>query len=673
MQTKRLGIYRILDNRKALDSYIYFAITGICPYVDKLIVFCDATVSMESISRLLQVSDKIRIKSGGTDIDGEVADVLMSCEIRNYEELLLFDDSIYGPLFNLEPLFLTMLTKQWDFWGLTSANTRTENGYRAQPQSCFIVFKAHSISEIITNTLTVSDGQEDIVSAIISRACDRKLKFETYVKSDGYDLGKPNLNTDYSRQLSYDIIKYQRCPFIRKAGLTEVDTSLAADENAKNALAYITDNTDYDVNMIWENLLHTENVRDLKTAFHLEYILPHNCGDREIKHQLKCAVIIHLYYIELLKYSMEYIANIPEEIDLYFTVSEQCLENKIKDYMKQLGKTNFSIEWKENNRGRDVSALLVTCKNILMKYDILCFIHDKKSLKSSSDFLAGKSWYYNLWDNTLKSRNYILNILHTFSENERLGLLVPPEPCQNSHLHIYGDEWRNNFENTVTLAENLKIKCNLCKEKTPYTLGTVFWCKTKALAPLFQYDFHYEDFPEEPLPMDGTLGHAVERALAYVAQSQGYYTAVCMNPDYAALRCDKMEALIMSRQQQSLMEDRLRKLLRFGNTQVSFLNLLRFCNSAGKLYIYGAGKYGRQCADILQIMNRRYEGFLVTSGKQEQQYVKGHKVKELKELETVESDTGVIIALNRKNCDEVLPFLKKSRIGKIYILSEEQQ
>ena len=47
---------------------------------------------------------------------------------------------------------------------------------------------------------------------------------------------------------------------------------------------------------------------------------------------------------------------------------------------------------------------------------------------------------------------------------------------------------------------------------------------------IFEYAFKGEDFPAEPMPVDGTISHAIERIWPYVAQEAGYYSAHILNP-----------------------------------------------------------------------------------------------------------------------------------------------
>ena len=80
-------------------------------------------------------------------------------------------------------------------------------------------------------------------------------------------------------------------------------------------------------------------------------------------------------------------------------------------------------------------------------------------------------------------------------------------------------------------------------EKAPIApFGSVFWFRVKALEPLFARGWQHEDFPEEPMPQDGTISHAIERIYPFVAQSEGYYPAVVMSANYAVTHGDTMQA-----------------------------------------------------------------------------------------------------------------------------------
>jgi len=63
-----------------------------------------------------------------------------------------------------------------------------------------------------------------------------------------------------------------------------------------------------------------------------------------------------------------------------------------------------------------------------------------------------------------------------------------------------------------------------------FPLGTMFWARPQALAPLFDLGLAWDDYPAEPAPIDGTTMHALERLLPLVAQHQGYKYATTHLP-----------------------------------------------------------------------------------------------------------------------------------------------
>jgi lipopolysaccharide biosynthesis protein len=55
----------------------------------------------------------------------------------------------------------------------------------------------------------------------------------------------------------------------------------------------------------------------------------------------------------------------------------------------------------------------------------------------------------------------------------------------------------------------------------------MFWARVDALKPFFDLNLSWDDYPEEPLPCDGTMLHALERLIPAVVRNQGYNINVC--------------------------------------------------------------------------------------------------------------------------------------------------
>jgi len=76
------------------------------------------------------------------------------------------------------------------------------------------------------------------------------------------------------------------------------------------------------------------------------------------------------------------------------------------------------------------------------------------------------------------------------------------------------------------------------------SFGGAFWFRPAALKKLFEYPWEYEDFPEEPLSIDGTLLHAIERVYPFVAQDAGFYPAFALTDRYASLEITNMRDVL---------------------------------------------------------------------------------------------------------------------------------
>ncbi len=368
-------------------------------------------------------------------------------------------------------------------------------------------------------------------------------------------------------------------------------------------------------------------------------------------------IVMHLYYLDTLERYQKYIAEVPYEIDVIVVSSNEKLLTKTEEYIEQNSLKNVKVIKKEN-RGRDISAFLVACRKEILKYRYFCFVHDKKSGQKEIDHDMD-FWITNLWDNTVKTKEYIGNVIQLLEDKDELGLLVPPEPIGEYRAHWFYNSWEGNYEYTEKLARKLKLCCEMSPEIPVITLGTVFWCKTEALKKLLEIDWKYADFDAEPLPYGRTLSHAVERIFSFVVQDAGYETGTAMCNSYA----EKLINFL-----QGSMGDIFNRYNEISDVPVCNINEVKrsdirkeklnaFCQQNEKIYLYGAGKVGKRCKKYLEAIHQKTEGFLV-SQKGDTVELEGIPVLSLQELEKHEK-TGIIITVDKRLHGEVEEMLIK--------------
>lgn len=399
-----------------------------------------------------------------------------------------------------------------------------------------------------------------------------------------------------------------------------------------------------------------KNVYDIKREKKYNFALSTTHSNNKKIISQSVLVVVHLYYKEKINEYIQYIDAIPKEFDILFTVSDDEMETAIKK-IYVAGRENVKVIKKEN-RGRDISALLVAAKEYILEYDYVCFVHDKNA-RNSKLFEDSEIWTRGLWENTLCSTEYIYNIVEVLQKHKAIGLLVPPTRI-SVDAGVVG--WARNFQNTLQLKGMLQLVCDLNEKKPPITIGTFFWAKVEAIKKLLEYPWSYEDFDEEPLAMDGTISHAIERSLAYVAQDAGYETGWIMTSDYASGGYE--EALEDLREVFDFLykEIGLWTLPQIQNYQSTIETLGKFCNKFHKIYIYGAGKYGKQGIFMLHKIGRKADAVIVSDKEKNPIEYYNVPVASIEEISLNDED-GVIVATDIVYAQDIVNNIHKKKNG----------
>lgn len=262
--------------------------------------------------------------------------------------------------------------------------------------------------------------------------------------------------------------------------------------------------------LVGTGLLNPDNYISFKRPSNFDYL-----------NSVKVGIHIHLYYLELSQEVINYLTSLPESIDLFITYPKNKNPNGAQVLFKSQLKNK--ITWlPASNKGRDVAPWLIELRKIECHYDYFCHLHTKKS-KHMDD--VGNLWRKYLFNSLLSPTN-LESIFTIFKNNPKIGCILPA-PFPNI---------LSNWNTVPVVGKNEIIIVNLLKkiygskyrefEKNDLIVpaGTMFWYRPLALSDLFRYPFSYNDFPEEPIGLDGTLAHAVERVIYYVSERAGFET-----------------------------------------------------------------------------------------------------------------------------------------------------
>lgn len=557
---QRLGIYCFYDKYGHAASFIKTFLDDLMDNLDDLVVVVNGQLSDQARQLFSEYTKTIIVRENkGLDVAAYRQAILTLGweKLESYDEVICLNDTVMGPVYPFREMFACMDRKDVDFWGITAyagetvdkeqIPTHLQAYWHAYRRSLVSSPAFHEYWETMPLWKDYAEVTRKHEMTFTKHFTDLGFTWASYIdwrKYQGYS-SYPLL------YMPMQIVRDDRCPIFKRRSFF-VDYSAYFDQTAGqpalDLYEYLRDHTDYDVDMIWDAILPSYNIDDIRKAMHLDYVLPSQAINPQTHDRPRSAFIYHVYFMDLLEDTCHYIASLPEETDLYITSTEDKIP-QIREYMQQHGISHQATFIPVINRGRDVSALLVAACPVVLsgKYDVIGFAHDKKSSQNQENGHHGtesQGFAYKLMENTLGSEAYVKNILTLFAENPRLGQVTPPPPYHALYFaHTIPHDWGANYEITKELLEDrLGIHVPLSPIKpTASAMGSCYWFRVEALKPLFEYGWKYEDFlPEGQMGEDGTISHAIERANGYICQSRGYYPAWVLSDRYARIEVDSL-------------------------------------------------------------------------------------------------------------------------------------
>lgn len=221
------------------------------------------------------------------------------------------------------------------------------------------------------------------------------------------------------------------------------------------------------------------------------------------------AVLLHLYYPELVDWFAERLKPVEGRMDTVLTVPETWAEADLARVRAAFPKALILVV---ENRGRDIRPFVEALRTAgSLGYSVFCKLHTKRSPHRGD----GDQWRAELVDGLVGADASDL-ALKAFAEDPKLGLLA----ASGSRMQLgEADVMANNGDHVQRLAALIGAKP---RPETPFAAGSMFWGRTEAFAPLIDLSDDAIDFETESGRVDGTTAHAIERLTAAIVVRAGY-------------------------------------------------------------------------------------------------------------------------------------------------------
>lgn len=173
---KRLTIFVHYDSENEVKEYILYHLRRLRDHSTRLVFMSNSPVSQCAVVGLSGICDAVRERPNlGYDFAAWRDAIGQEC-MEEWDEVLLVNSSIVGPLFSLEPVFTEMSAARCDFWGLSCSQETREH-----MQSFFVCFRSKLITSEIWYEFWRSVEDEISKDAVIDKYETRfKYLFEQH-------------------------------------------------------------------------------------------------------------------------------------------------------------------------------------------------------------------------------------------------------------------------------------------------------------------------------------------------------------------------------------------------------------------------------------------------------------------------------------------------------------
>lgn len=216
----------------------------------------------------------------------------------------------------------------------------------------------------------------------------------------------------------------------------------------------------------------------------------------------------HAFHGDFLTRITAAIEEFPEEVSWIVTVPRGTMQRA----GEHLGKFQNCRVVEVENYGRNFGALFAIFDEV-KDGNFLIHVHSKKSTHIPR--ARSEKWSASLFEGLL-GREKIDAALRVMQANHDVHLYYP---TAEKILSRRSYDWSSNADFAKPLL--MKLGYPLVNHRFPFPAGGMFLSSPWLLGEIRNLKLGASDFPAEPLPIDGSIAHAVERLIGYVPHYLG--------------------------------------------------------------------------------------------------------------------------------------------------------
>ncbi|MBP1077980.1 rhamnosyltransferase [Microbacterium terrae] len=509
-----------------------------------MLVVVNGSLTDAGRAKLEPVSDEILVRENvGFDIwaHKEALDHV-GAGLTEFDEVVLTNDTWFGPVRPYGPVFERMQGRAVHFWGMTDHAEEVPNPFTNEGR---LPYHLQSFWIAVRREMFLSEawGQywRDLpeMPSYFDAVLKHEAVFTEYFTDRGHTVdvafGSAGRDVTDPSVLQSDILLDEGLPTLRRRPFEDYPPFLDRHAVFGRRILDAAAGYGFPVDLILQHLARNVPPKVLNTDAGMLEVLPETDVSYDPERPLRIVAIAHIFYDDMTDEILDHLDMLPGGYDLVVTTPDRGKAAAIRRIVeaRPISRGAVDVRVLPSNDGRDQSAFLIECRDVLLggDYDLVVKVHSKRTPQDG--FNVGRHFKGQQFENLLNSPGYAANIVALFQKEPGLGLVYPPT------IHIgyptMGRGWWSNKPGFEELARALGVRVPLDDISPLAPYGSMYIARPEALAVLVEHEWRYEQFGGAEAYQDGGLAHILERMPSYAAGERGFHTRTVSTAEYLSI------------------------------------------------------------------------------------------------------------------------------------------
>lgn len=216
---RNLCIYVMYNEKGIVEPYVDYILTDLSNNAEELYIVVNGAIAQKEMTKLLKYTGNVVVRNNSGYDAGAYAEIINRLgfdKIREYDEIVLCNDTFYGPFIPFKEIFSKMRKLKCDFWGLNYV----KGSILDYLESYFLVFNKELIISGDLN-LFFKEYQEREISDVKDVCAYFETGMFQYLKRKGYKYSSFCYTDNYNVYRDPDkcLIDY-KLPIVKKKCFT---------------------------------------------------------------------------------------------------------------------------------------------------------------------------------------------------------------------------------------------------------------------------------------------------------------------------------------------------------------------------------------------------------------------------------------------------------------------